>query len=174
MRRRSSALALCLGIFPVALACTPGADDGAGDTGAARSAADTSGTRLAACYRSETSVLLGPSRGGDSEGTPPGWLRIENPTADSGTARLTDSGGAGLNAVWRRVGADSILVTGFDDFLRVEARLRLTDRLAAGTATAHSDATLERDSAGRLQDLRRSWAMSAPAAACDQMPTRSP
>ena len=73
-------------------------------------------------------------------------------------------------ATWRRASGDSIDVLAFDDFLRVELRLAASDTLAAGRGSSHSDAALERDSAGMMQDLRRSWVFLAPAVPCDSMP----
>lgn len=161
-------------LAPVAavLAVVACAGGGSGDQD---SAADTltvsaSMSGEARCYRSDVSVLLGPARGGSSEGSPPGWIRLEGLGADSGMARLTDSNGAGLQAQWRRVEGDSIHLAGFDDFLRVEMRLAATETTVSGRAVATSDAGAERDSAGRPQDLRREWSVAAMQAACDSMP----
>ena len=126
----------------------------------------------ARCYRSAASVLLGPSRGGTSEGRAPGWIRLERVGTDSGMAHLTDAGGAGLMASWQRVDGDSVHFAGFDDFLRVEMRLALTDANASGRAVATSDAAAERDSAGHPGDLRREWQVDAARASCDSMPAR--
>ena len=163
--------ALTAAMLALPLACN-GRDAADDDTAAAESAAiATAGD--ARCYRSDASVLLGPSRGGTSEGSPPGWIRLESPGADTGAARLTDSGGAGLHAAWSRTPGDSIHVAGFDDFLRVEMRLVVGDSQLTGTAVATSDADVERDTAGRLQDLRRTWQVTARQAPCDSMPARA-
>jgi hypothetical protein len=63
--------------------------------------------------------------------------------------------------------ADSISVTGFDDFLRVEMRLHATDSVLTGSANAHSDAALEPDSTGAMKELRRQWTHTGRAAPCD-------
>lgn len=100
-----------------------------------------------------------------------GWIRLDpSPTPDSGGARLIDSDGRSLGATWRRLPPDSLLVVAFDDFLRVEMRLAVRDSSATGTATAHSDAALERDSAGRLGEFRRGWPVAARQAPCHAGP----
>ena len=91
-------------------------------------------------------------------------------SADSGTASLRDANTGTMLASWRRAPGDSIDVIAFDDFLRVELRLAVADTMASGRGSSHSDAALERDSAGTMQDLRRSWVFSAPAITCDSMP----
>ena len=172
MHRRSSSLALALVASVIACDSGPSAEGDTAIASAALTTPDTSAAGASACYRSTSSVLLGPSQGGESEGHAPGWLRIDVLAADSGMARLTDANGAGLGATWRRVGGDSIVLAGFDDFLRLDARLRLSPGSVNGTANAHSDAALERDSAGRLQELRRSWTFYAMRAPCEQMPAQ--
>jgi len=99
----------------------------------------------------------------------PGWMRLDLPSPDSGPAFLVDPDRASLNAVWRRRG-DSVVVSGFDDFLRVELRLVFGAGMASGRGVATSDATQERDSAGRLRDYRREWGVAAVTAPCDSMP----
>jgi hypothetical protein len=124
------------------------------------------------CFRSSESVLFGPATGSGQQGAGPGWLRLESPGADSGFGELVDADHKGLGASWRRVSLDSVSIVAFDDFLRVEMRLALFVDSAAGPVRASSDAALERDSAGRLQDLRREWVLRAASAPCDSMPTR--
>lgn len=129
-------------------------------------------TATARCYRSPSSVLFGPRTPSGQQGRGPGWLRLDGlaATADSGTARIIDADGKAMAARWRRAAGDSVAVLAADDFLRVELSLGLSDTLATGRATAHSDAAAERDSAGRLVDLRRAWVLSARSAPCDSMP----
>ena len=137
-------------------------------------APDASGRQAATesrCYRSATSVLLGPLTPQGQQGKGPGWIRIDGGlAADSGMAALRDAETRTMLATWRRVAGDSIDVVAFDDFLRVELRVVATDSLVSGIASSHSDAALERDSAGAMQELRRSWVLSAPAVSCDSMP----
>jgi hypothetical protein len=100
-----------------------------------------------------------------------GWLRLEQlEAADSAPARLADSDGRGLTARWRRVGPDSVIVVGFDDFLRVEMALRVRGPGAVGLARASSDAAFDRDAGGRLREFRREWPVAARRAPCDSMP----
>ena len=137
----------------------------------APSAADRQATEASHCFISPTSVLLGPPTSGGQQGQGPGWIRIDGGlSADSGTASLRDADSTAMLATWRRAPGDSIDVLAFDDFLRVELRLAVTDELAKGRGSSHSDAALERDSAGTMQELRRSWVLSAPAVTCDSLP----
>jgi hypothetical protein len=100
-----------------------------------------------------------------------GWIRLDpGSTPDSGPARLIDSDGRSLGATWRRVAPDSLVVVAFDDFIRVEMRVAVRDSAVTGTATAHSDAALERDSAGRLGEFRRRWPVAARHAPCHAGP----
>lgn len=123
------------------------------------------------CYRSASSVLLGPLTAGGQQGEGPGWIRIDGGLgADSGAAGLRDANSKTMAGQWRRVTGDSVAVTAFDDFLRVELRLVVSDTMASGIGSSRSDAALERDSAGTMQELRRSWVLAAPAAPCDSMP----
>ena len=151
--------------------------DSAADDSASMAAGGGPASELAGgdvrCYRSAVSVLLGPSRGGTSEGRAPGWIRLERVGADSGMAHLTDTGGAGLITPWQQAEGDSVHLAGFDDFLRVEMRLAATEARATGRAVATSDAAAERDSAGRPTDLRREWPVDAVRAPCDSMPVRA-
>lgn len=155
-------------ILLIALAASASCADPAPD-------AEPATTTVAAdrCLRSPHSVLLGPPTGsGENQGQGPGWLRLHAlDGADSGRVELVDGSRAGLDGTWRRSG-DSIRISAFDDFLRVEHALRVTDAGASGRATAHSDAALERDSAGQTRELRREWALEATPASCDSMPSR--
>jgi hypothetical protein len=124
----------------------------------------------AACFAADRSVL---ARTPGSAGAPAsrinGWIRLEQFTGDSASAKLIDSDGFTLDAAWRRKG-DSVIVAGFNDFVRIEMRLRLADSAARGTLNAHSDAALERDSAGRLRAFSRNATISLRQASCDNMP----
>ena len=168
-RRLFDAIAIC-----ASLACgEPGSDAVRGvppDTsGAARATVPAS----ARCYRSAHSVLLGPVVGSEQNGVGPGWLRIQGfAVADSGTGTLVDANGAGLAIRWRLGTGDSVLMSGADDFLRVELRLSLSDRAATGEGRASSDAGLERDASGAPRSLRREWDVHAEVAPCDGMPLR--
>jgi hypothetical protein len=123
------------------------------------------------CYRSSQSVLLGPPVGRRNVGHPPGWIRLEwMARGDSGAAQLTDANGAGFGGQWMRLAGDSLRVVGADDFLRTELRLVVTTDSLRGRCDAHSDADIERDSAGKPGDVRRAWQLHAVRAACDSMP----
>jgi hypothetical protein len=114
--------------------------------------------------RARTSATSGP-------GVLRGWLRLERyGRADSAGARLVDSDGFALDAAWRRGGADSIEVAGFNDFVRIDMRLRHEDSGARGSLHAHSDAALERDSSGALREFRRASSITFRRAPCDSMP----
>ena len=128
------------------------------------------------CFRTGTSVLARkPGTVSPGPAGLTGWLRMDRPArADSGAARLVDSDGRALAAAWRRIGNDSILVVGFDDFVRVEMRLAATADSLAGSALARSDAAMERDSAGRQVPFRRRWMVVAHRASCDSVPVRVP
>ncbi len=156
-----------LALPSIALSC----DSPAEQPERAPSAADRPATQ-SRCYRSEASVLLGPATATGQQGKGPGWIRIEGrDAADSGMAALRDADTKTMVATWRRAAGDSVDVIAFDDFLRVEMRLVASDTLASGVASSHSDAALERDSAGSMQELRRRWVVSAPAVPCDEMPS---
>lgn len=160
-----------------AAACAPGERRQASD-----SAARTSGgarATAAECYVSAHSVLgreAAPARGLASEQVAPpdtirGWLRLErDSSADSGPARLVDSDGAALGATWRRIDGDSLVVTGFDDFLRVELRLASDADSVRGSAVASSDAAFDRGSDDRLVEYRREWSVTAAPASCSGLP----
>lgn len=125
----------------------------------------------AACFRSPHSVLFGPPTPSGQQGKSPGWLGIElSRHGDSGWAKLVDPGSKGFHTFWRRDATDSVALAAADDFLRVEMRLGLSDSLVIGSASARSDAALERDRSGRLTELRRQWTIRAVRAPCDSMP----
>jgi hypothetical protein len=128
----------------------------------------------ARCYSASTSML---GRLAGSAAPAPtgviGWLRVDpaSPTGnDSGTARLADSDERSLGATWRRIGGDSIVIVGFDDFLRVEMRVAVTGDRLAGSATARSDAAISRDSTGRVTPFERRWRIDAVGQPCSKMP----
>jgi hypothetical protein len=127
--------------------------------------------RLARCYRSSQSVLFGPPTSSGQQGQGPGWLRFDGSTAaNGGYGELVDADRKGLGASWRRDPNDSVSVVAFTDHLRVELQLAVSDSVVVGPARAHSDATVQRDEAGRLVDLRRAWVLRAVRASCDSMP----
>jgi len=126
----------------------------------------------AACFVSDRSVLaraLNTAAPGPADLR--GWIRLDQfGVADSAAAQLVDSDGFALDATWRRSGADSLVVAGSNDFVRIEMRLGTTDSAARGSLQAHSDAALERDSAGTLREFRRTASMRFRQAPCDSMP----
>jgi ketosteroid isomerase-like protein len=129
---------------------------------------------VAGCFESDLSPFgrSGPATGGSGPG---GWLRLESSARpDSGAARIEDDGGASLRASWRRIAADSVLITGFDDFVRVEYRLALSGGGASGPAVLTSDAELVPDGAGGLRELRREWMFQAAAVSCERLPGGPP
>lgn len=133
---------------------------------------EAAGIRVAAvCYRSPHSMLLGPPTVSGQQGKGPGWIGMQSPRrADSGWAQLVDPGSKAFGTLWRRDGTDSIALRAGDDFLQVAMRLAVSDSLVAGSASAWSDAAVERDSTGRMADLRREWTVRAVRASCDSMP----
>ena len=136
-------------------------------------AAHASARAAARCYRSSHSVLLGPITKSRQNGHGPGWLRFEGlPTAGGGSGELVDANRAGLGGHWLRGPGDSVSMTAADDFGRVELRLAVSDSVAIGSALALSDADLERDASGQLQNFRRGWVLRASRAPCDSMPVR--
>ena len=164
-----STRALLLIALPIVLGACDQADDRPERAPAPPGRNATTGASV--CYRSASSVLLGPLTAGGQQGQGPGWIRIDGGlAADSGAASLRDANTSTMQGQWRRVAGDSVAVAAFDDFLRVELRLSVSDSVASGIGSSHSDAALERDSAGTMQDLRRSWVLAAPAAPCDSMP----
>jgi hypothetical protein len=124
----------------------------------------------AACFAADRSVL---ARTPGSAGAPTtaisGWIRLDRFNSDSASAKLIDSDGFTLDAAWRRM-TDSIVVAGFNDFVKIEMRLRVADSAARGTLNAHSDAALERDSAGKLREFSRSSQIRFRQAPCHSMP----
>ena len=125
---------------------------------------------IAACFAADRSVL---AREPGSAGAPAfrivGWIRLDQFRGDTAAAKLIDSDGFALDAAWRR-NADSLVVAGFNDFVKIEMRLRVTDGGARGTLKAHSDAALERDSAGKLREFSRTSTIRLRQAPCDSMP----
>ena len=168
MPRRTTGLRIALTLV-AGFACSPASDSDASDA-----PVDSAGplANSTECYRADESVLA--RRPGTVADGPPGltgWIRVDRESsADSGAARLVDSDGMALGAGWRRVSPDSVTITAFDDFLRVEMRLAIADSIASGTARAHSDAALERDSAGKRVEFHRTWSVSARRAPCDSVP----
>jgi hypothetical protein len=163
-RRFASTLTLVVGA-----ACSPAAEDRVG--GAATDSAHAP-ARSIECYHAGESVLA-RQPGTVAEGPPglTGWIRFDpGSSADSGAARLIDSDGRSLGATWRRSSPDSVTITGFDDFLRVEMRLARSDSVVSGAARAHSDAALERDSTGKQVEFRREWTVTARRTSCDGIP----
>jgi len=120
------------------------------------------------CYRTSESVLARqPGSVADGPAGLTGLIVLYGRvSADTGAARLADSDARSLGAQWRRVSPDTIAMTASDDFLRVEMRLAVSDSLATGLARAHSDAALERDSAGKEREFRREWGLRARRASC--------
>ena len=125
---------------------------------------------VAACFAANSSVLArAPGSAGAPATTISGWIRLDQFAGDSASAKLIDSDGFALDAAWRR-SADSLVVAGFNDFVKIEMRLRVTDSAARGTLNAHSDAALERDSAGKLREFSRTATIRFRQAPCDSMP----
>jgi len=126
----------------------------------------------ATCYVANRSVLArAPGTPAAGPANLRGWIRLDAFSAgDSAPARLIDSDGFAIDARWRRV-ADSIVVTGANDFVTIEMRLRVTDSVATGSMRASSDAALERDSGGKLLEFRRNATIRLVQAACDSTPT---
>ena len=126
---------------------------------------------VAACFVSAQSVL---ARGPDTAAPGPaglrGWIRLDRFTgSDSAEATLVDSDGFALGASWLRRG-DSVNVAGSNDFVRIDLRLRVSDSVARGSMRAHSDAALERDSAGKLREFLRTGTIEFRRVSCDRMP----
>lgn len=125
-----------------------------------------------ACFVADQSVLA-RAAGSDAPGPADlhGWIRLEQfKTTDSSGALLVDQDGFALDAAWRRYSTDSIVVSGFNDFVRIEMRLRYVDPAARGSLHASSDAALERDSSGKLREFRRTARITFRRASCDTMP----
>jgi hypothetical protein len=136
---------------------------------------------LAECYRSPASVMgrTTPLTGRTS--VAPGWLRFASSPGiaggvapasppDSGMTQLIDADGADFQTQWRRVGRDSVEIRGFNDFMQITLRAAVADSTLEGSGLVTSDADVQRDSAGRLEPLRREWRLTARATACDGIP----
>ena len=122
------------------------------------------------CYRSPESVLLGPDIGQRNVGHAPGWIRLDSLGHGSrGPAQLVDANHALLGGRWEERGPDSLRVVAGNDFLRTTFDVLIADDTLRGRATAHSDADLERDSVGKLGEVRRAWELNAVGAPCDSM-----
>ncbi|HEX6313824.1 MAG TPA: hypothetical protein VFZ73_03160 [Gemmatimonadaceae bacterium] len=165
LRRPSlkAALAVLLG------SCAPAEPDPTVDSTSAPGADSTqAGTSQVTCYVADQSVLARADA--DTMDRPlRGWIRLDRTRRDSGPALLVDSDGYSLEATFQQL-TDSIFVSGFNDFVRIEFRLRAGDSGARGTYRAHSDAALERDSTGTLREFRRSGDVVLAAASCDSLP----
>lgn len=124
------------------------------------------------CFKTAESVLArrpGSVAPGPADLT--GWLRLDQmASSDSGDARLVDSDARTLGARWRRIGRDSVLIIGFDDFIRVEMLVESMSDSLSGVAVVTSDAALERDSTGRTIPFQRRWRIEAGAVPCDRLP----
>jgi hypothetical protein len=153
--------------YPVLILCTtgmttcvPGSESeepGEASEPAAATASGPASDSTIACFVAEQSVL---ARAANANTPGPadlrGWIRLKQfGVTDSAGATLMDSDGFALDAAWQRTGADSFVVAGFNDFVRVEIRLRETESGARGMLRAFSDAALERDSSGKLREFRR-------------------
>ena len=167
----SSTLAIA-GVFLIACAPRDQPEPGDSTTPAAATPGQVATPDSAAsCFVANRSVL---ARAANTPAPGPenlrGWILLDQfGTADSAGARLTDSDGYSLEAFWRTVG-DSIVVQGFNDFVRIEMRLRLADSAVRGSIVASSDAALERDAAGKLVEFRRSGTIRFVKADCQSMP----
>lgn len=155
MRCRSAMIAL-----PVLVSCQRG------DVDRDDLRSGSAPSRAASCLVTSQSVL--------ARTLPPdsvrGWIMIDSASAsDSAAARLIDTDGYALEARWRRVG-DSLVVAGFNDFIRLEFRMEISAGGARGSFHASSDAALERDSTGELREFRRRGEMAFRAANCDSLP----
>jgi hypothetical protein len=117
------------------------------------------------CFSTRQSILA--RQPGSVASGPPGLTGgIRLARSEGAESRLVDSDGRSLGATWRTIAGDSIVIVGRDDFLRVELRLARTPRGLSGIAVAHSDAAVERDSAGRATPFRRQWALEATPIRC--------
>ena len=161
-----------------ALACAPGRDGTDGDS-ATHAASDTTRAASAECWVSAHSVLgrdAAPPQGMTStQPQPPdtlrGWLRLEGARdAESGEALLLDSDGASLRGTWRPLGADSLVVAAFDDFVRVELRVARESSALGTRGRATSDASFDRAADGHLAEYRREWTERLAPASCDSLP----
>lgn len=156
----------------VLAACASGSDRDDDTLTALDSGVVTIGDPSATCMIADRSVLArAPNAAAPLPDNLRGWIRLESfGVRDSAAARLVDSDGFALDAAWRKAGADSIVVEGFNDFVRIELRLRRATSGARGILHASSDAALERDSSGKLREFRRDGAIRFRNAPCDTMP----
>ncbi len=170
---------MSVGLKPLAFcavlsACVPGSDQepDTSESAAAESGQASAGDSGTVCLIADRSVLArAPSTAATGPANLRGWISLEHfGVRDSAGAKLVDSDGFALDAAWRKAGADSVVVEGFNDFVRIEMRLRHTTSAARGTLRAHSDAALERDSTGKLREFRRSGSIQFRKASCDRMP----
>jgi hypothetical protein len=100
-----------------------------------------------------------------------GWIEMYSPrSGEGGDVRLIDSDNRSLSATWRRLSADSVIVTGFNDFIRIELRVMVLESALSGIARATSDAAQTRDSAGRATPFRRAWKLVTQQQPCDRLP----
>jgi hypothetical protein len=168
--------------YPVLILCTtgmttcvPGSESeepGEAREPAAATASGPASDSTTACFVAEQSVL---ARAANANTPGPadlrGWIRLKQfGVTDSAGATLMDSDGFALDAAWQRTGADSFVVAGFNDFVRVEIRLRETESGARGMLRASSDAALERDSSGKLREFRRTSRIHLSRAPCEGAP----
>jgi hypothetical protein len=138
--------------------------------GSGRAADEAPAVHERRCYASPVSAFGERSDSTGRQRTMRGWFMTDSGTAEGGLALLVDADGASLTARWRPGPSDSTTVSGFDDAVRVEFRLVVTDSAAHGRATLVSDVQLERDSSGRQRPLERHWEVAARRAPCDSMP----
>jgi hypothetical protein len=169
------AVRTAIGLALLVSACRPRGDERAGpdSTQVAAPPAAVHPDSVPACFMAATSVLARtPGNAGVPDSGVTGWIRLDQFNTDSASAKLVDSDGFALDAVWRRA-ADSLIVTGFNDFVRIEMRLGIDDSTARGTLRAHSDAALERDAKGKLREFRRQSAISLRQTSCDSIPKQA-
>lgn len=129
--------------------------------------------RTSACFHVQQSVFArtpaGPSVG-PRELT--GWVVLDGREGASlrGTGRLVDSDGQTMQARWDK--ADTLLtVIAADDFLRVVLRFRESSDSIHGRAEASSDAAVERNAAGVMQEFRRTWDLQGHRRECATVPS---
>jgi hypothetical protein len=163
------------GLALLIAACRPGNEARPVSDSAQVASASTSANpdSIPACFMAASSVLARtPGTAGAPDSGVTGWMRLDQFNVDSASAKLVDSDGFALDAVWRRK-ADSLIISGFNDFVRIEMRLGVDDSTARGTLRAHSDAALERDSKGKFREFRRAAAISFRQSPCDSMPKQA-
>jgi len=148
-------------------ACLPGEEEHVADEWAAATASASS--ESATCLVSEGSVLARAREPGAADLR--GWIRLDQfGVTDSAGATLVDSDSFALEGWWQRTTADSFVVSGFNDFVRIDMRLRDAGARATGRLRAHSDAAPERDSSGKLREFDRDSRIVFSRARCDAMP----